>query len=146
MHWQRGCKPLGDETLGCSEHEFSHDGQEITVDECICNSNLCNNEMGPMETSTTPKITTSKGTQFCVQLRLKWDINSALETVWLTFFLFVYQKYLAKGIMCYYCNSNDGECSEDEYGTLVSCQEDNDHVAHFGDACVIGHTGAKNYI
>ena len=100
----------------------------------------------PWKQAQLQKLQRLKVHTFVRKRRLEIGYKYALETVWLTFFLFVYQKNLAKGIMCYYCNSNDGECSEDEYGTLVSCQEDNDHVAHFGDACVIGRTGGKNYI
>lgn len=48
--------------------------------------------------------------------------------------------------MCYYCLSTTGECSEDEYGDLVKCQEDDEHVDHYGNACIIGHTGKISYI
>ena len=62
-HYRRGCKTLHDETLGCSEHKWSHDGEEMDVDECICDSDLCNKDMGPIETTSTEKTTTPEGTR-----------------------------------------------------------------------------------
>ena len=40
MSWQRGCKIMVNQTIGCSQHKWFHDGKELTVDECICNNNL----------------------------------------------------------------------------------------------------------
>ena len=48
-------------------------------------------------------------------------------------------------ISCYFCNSEDGECNEDNPGDLVKCQEDDTHGYHYGDACVIGHTSTRDY-
>ena len=38
------------------------------------------------------------------------------------------------------------DCNEEEYGELVECQEDNEHVAHYGNACAIGHTGILSFL
>ena len=43
--------------------------------------------------------------------------------------------------MCYYCNTEEGECDAEMYGNLVKCQEDDEHIEHYGNACVVGHTG-----
>ena len=43
--------------------------------------------------------------------------------------------------MCYYCNSNEEDCDEESHGDLVECQDSDEHEKHYGDACVIGHTG-----
>ena len=59
--WWRGCKPNLDHTIGCSEHQFPHHDHEYTVDECVCDTELCNKEMGPLPTSTTSKTTTPSG-------------------------------------------------------------------------------------
>ena len=45
--------------MGCSEHKFIHDGHEDLVDECVCDTELCNTQVGPIpETTTTEKTTT----------------------------------------------------------------------------------------
>ena len=61
--WVRDCKHDIDNTLGCSQHKWMHDGHETLVDECVCNTDLCNREMQPIPdtTSTTPTTTTDKG-------------------------------------------------------------------------------------
>ena len=58
--WRRDCRPKEGETFGCSEHKFR--GSGITVDECLCDTNLCNSKMGPILTSTS--ITTSTTTHY----------------------------------------------------------------------------------
>jgi hypothetical protein len=59
--WRRDCKHReATEPLGCIEHKW-RDG-EIVVDECICNGDFCNTEMGPIPETTTP-ITTSTTTR-----------------------------------------------------------------------------------
>ena len=55
--WRRDCAPKGEEPLGCTEHKF-HDTERV-VDECICDTNLCNREMGPISTTTAPTTTTT---------------------------------------------------------------------------------------
>ena len=60
--WQRGCKIGVNQTIGCSQHSWIHEGKELTVDECICKTNLCNEEMQPIpETTSTTKTTTPNG-------------------------------------------------------------------------------------
>ena len=46
---------------GCYQHDFSHHDHEYLVDECVCDTELCNKDMQPIETSTTAKTTTSLG-------------------------------------------------------------------------------------
>ena len=58
-HWWRGCKPNHDEPLGCSEHNFPHDGYDVLVDECVCDTDMCNTEMGPIPTVTSTTTTTT---------------------------------------------------------------------------------------
>ena len=56
-HWWRGCKLDLDSVMGCSQHPFTRHGEEYLVDECVCDTPLCNNEMGPIpETTTKSKI------------------------------------------------------------------------------------------
>lgn len=56
-HWWRGCKSNVDKMTGCSQHPFTHHGEEYVVDECVCNTPGCNKEMGPIpETTTKGKI------------------------------------------------------------------------------------------
>ena len=57
--WQRGCKMLINQTLGCSQHKWFHDDKETVVDECVCNTNLCNEEMDPIPDKTSTKKPTS---------------------------------------------------------------------------------------
>ena len=63
--WWRGCKMDLNKTMGCSQHKFVHDNHEFLVDECVCSTELCNKEMGPLpETTSTPKTsTTTSGTR-----------------------------------------------------------------------------------
>ena len=59
--WWRGCKVLVNQTIGCSQHKWMHDDHEVTVDECVCKTDLCNTEMGPIpETTTAITSTTTK--------------------------------------------------------------------------------------
>ena len=59
-HWWRGCKLDLDRVFGCSQHPFTHYNQTFTVDECVCDTPLCNKELGPIpETTTTAKETTT---------------------------------------------------------------------------------------
>ena len=47
-------------------------------------------------------------------------------------------------LKCYYCNSQDeqhSECTADEDGELISCQYDDSKAEHYGNACIVGHTG-----
>ena len=58
--WGRGCEPREDHALGCEEHTWHESG--TTVDECRCDTNLCNKEMGPIpETTTSTSTSTSEG-------------------------------------------------------------------------------------
>ena len=54
--------------IGCSEHKFGESGE--VVDECICDTELCNKEMGPIpETTTTSPTTTTEGAR-CFSISL----------------------------------------------------------------------------
>lgn len=48
--WWRGCTPLNDQKLGCTERKWNGTGKEILVDECICNEDLCNEDMQKIST------------------------------------------------------------------------------------------------
>lgn len=43
--------------MGCTEHKYH--GSDIVVDECMCDTSLCNREMGPIPTSTSPTTITT---------------------------------------------------------------------------------------
>ena len=49
--------------MGCSQHDFTHDGQKYIVDECVCDTALCNKDMQPIPETTTKLTpeTTTKG-------------------------------------------------------------------------------------
>ena len=52
-------------------------------------------------------------------------------------------------LSCYYCNSGDlehEECNAEEYGELVKCQYVDEKEDHYGNACVVGHTGDLHLI
>ena len=51
-------------------------------------------------------------------------------------------------LKCYYCNSQDeqhSECTADEDGELISCQYDDSKAEHYGNACIVGHTGNTSH-
>ena len=48
--------------------------------------------------------------------------------------------------MCYYCQSSEGECSKDVYGELTKCQMEDSGSLHYGNACVVGHTGTLTIV
>ena len=57
--WRRNCKhKSNEEHVGCSEHKWM--GGIILVDECICEGDLCNGDMGPYTSTSTTAPTTSK--------------------------------------------------------------------------------------
>ena len=59
--WWKGCNLDLDSKMGCSQHPWTHQGEEYLVDECDCDTPLCNQEMGPMpETTTKSKIFTGQ--------------------------------------------------------------------------------------
>ena len=72
LQWRRTCKPLGESPLGCSEHDAFHG--LFKVDECLCKTPLCNENMGtigstsssssiaPTTTKTTTKVTSTIST------------------------------------------------------------------------------------
>ena len=64
--WRRDCKMQYQEKIGCTEHPMiDHPG--VVVDECICDYNFCNTEMGPIpETTTTTKTTTTEGDKLVI--------------------------------------------------------------------------------
>ena len=57
MRWRRDCRPKDGDSMGCTEHKYH--GSEIVVDECLCDTSLCNREMGPIPTSTSPTAITT---------------------------------------------------------------------------------------
>ena len=57
--WRRNCKHKSDEEqVGCSEHKWM--GGIMLVDECICEGDLCNRDMGPYTSTSTTASTSSK--------------------------------------------------------------------------------------
>ena len=58
-HWWRGCKENVNKTIGCSEHKWYHNDQEYLVDECVCDTRLCNEHMDPIPDKTTSTIKTT---------------------------------------------------------------------------------------
>ena len=56
MQWRRNCKPRNGVDLGCRQHSSFHG--YIDVDECICDTSLCNKEMGDLPETTTPSTST----------------------------------------------------------------------------------------
>ena len=52
--------------------------------------------------------------------------------------------YLVTDLNCYFCNSQDeehSECNAEEAGELVNCQMSDSKDPHYGNACIVGHTG-----
>ena len=52
-NWWRGCRVYTDEMLGCRKHPFTKNGEEYLVEECVCKTNECNEEMQSITSSTT---------------------------------------------------------------------------------------------
>ena len=48
--------------------------------------------------------------------------------------------------MCYYCMSDKGECNEERYGELTKCQYEDEDAEHYGNACIVGHTGKQTHV
>ena len=47
-------------------------------------------------------------------------------------------------MMCYYCHSQilDHElCNSEEFGELIKCQMNDEEEPHYGNACIVGHSG-----
>ena len=63
--WWRGCRAKHEEQLICTEQKLSHNDHEITYDECLCDTNECNREMGPIVTPTTSTSTIGKHIDQC---------------------------------------------------------------------------------
>ena len=57
IRWRRDCRPKDGDSMGCTEHKYH--GSDIVVDECMCDTSLCNREMGPIPTSTSPTTITT---------------------------------------------------------------------------------------
>ena len=69
--YHRDCMVMVNQSIGCSEHTVKLLNREIVVDVCLCNTDLCNKEMGPMPetTSTAKSTTTNQGNEpFCDDL------------------------------------------------------------------------------
>ena len=44
-------------------------------------------------------------------------------------------------MMCYYCKLGQELCNSEEYGELIKCQMNDEKEPHYGNACMVGHTG-----
>ena len=56
----------------CTEQKLSHNDREITYDKCLCDTNECNREMGPIVTPTTSTSTIGKNIDQCCKV---WYVN-----------------------------------------------------------------------
>ena len=79
-HWWRGCKMR--DSIGCSEHKWLHHDHEYLVDECVCDTELCNKDMQPIPSSTTVKTSTPSGNTFF--------LFNQIVTLYLEFMLILY--------------------------------------------------------
>ena len=50
---------------------------------------------------------------------------------------------LGEELECYYCSydNNLTECTEEIQGEIVTCQMDSPEVGHYGNTCVVAHSG-----
>ena len=48
--WWRDCKPRHEEPLLCLEHKTQYHDRPIIYDECLCDTNGCNQHMQPIVT------------------------------------------------------------------------------------------------
>ena len=92
--WWRGCKVLVNQTTGCSRHKWMnpHTDHEIEVDECVCKTDLCNEEMGPIPDTTTARTSTT--TKECksrylakIQIAMRVFKSSIIFSDWSTMLL-----------------------------------------------------------
>ena len=61
-----------------------------------------------------------------------------------TNFIFgLYLKYVltGSGRQCYFCDETSNDCNADIFGVKVHCQLENSSGPHYGDVCIVGHTG-----
>ena len=138
MTWSRNCHVrLPSTPLGCKEFQWE-DGN-ITVVECLCDTELCNQKID-FTTSTTQPTTTEGNLLHCQHLICilklpQLPINHLIILSW----------YLDPNTLkCYYCREeSDEQCNAYEYGEVVSCQMENDEGPHYGDACTVGHEGIR---
>ena len=53
--------------------------------------------------------------------------------------------FVGNDLKCYYCDGRnmDGKdsCSQTEDGVEVTCQRNDPNADHYGNACVVAHTG-----
>ena len=59
--YRRSCTYASFVNQGCTEKNEYLNGKEMKVDECICDKDECNRNMGEIETSSTIPETTTKG-------------------------------------------------------------------------------------
>ena len=55
--WWRGCMPRHETPLTCAEHKLEYHDREVIIDQCVCDTALCNKDMGQL-VSTTPGVYT----------------------------------------------------------------------------------------
>ena len=60
VHWRRDCWYDTDVELGCAQHVIPN--ENYVIDACLCAHDLCNEEMGPLPTTTPEPSHSSKPT------------------------------------------------------------------------------------
>ena len=141
MTWSRNCHVrLPSTPLGCKEFQWE-DGN-ITVVECLCDTELCNQKID-FTTTTTQPTTTEGNSSPCKPLICIWkyytDPSSNLP---INHLIILHSFSDPNTLKCYYCREESEEqCNSYEYGEVVSCQMENDEGPHYGDACTVGHEG-----
>ena len=61
MTWNRGCRVRGSQPLGCKEFQWQNGN--ITVVECICDEELCNEKVDFSTSTSKPTTTEGKTTR-----------------------------------------------------------------------------------
>ena len=58
--WWRSCKAKHNDQLLCTEHKSMFNDHEVIKDECLCDTDECNRDIGPIVTPTTSTTTIGK--------------------------------------------------------------------------------------
>ena len=51
---------------------------------------------------------------------------------------------LGPELQCYFCSYDEGECGDEIAGIPIKCQMEDPGSSHYGNACVVAHTGRFN--
>lgn len=80
MIWNRGCHVRGSEQLGCRDFSL---GQNITVIECLCDEELCNEKIEL--TTSTKKPTTTEGKKFYAKIEFISLFYILMKLIWIKY-------------------------------------------------------------